>query len=56
MNKIFEDFNYFQQALQRMYEDIDAKRIAKKQLYNLQQMRSTFKYFITFQLITVDTK
>ena len=56
INKIFKDFNYFQQALWRMYENINAKKITEWQLYDLQQMRLTFKYFITFQSITVNTK
>jgi len=35
INKIFEDFFNFEQAIQRMYEDINAKWIIEQQLYDI---------------------
>jgi len=34
-----------------MYEDINAKRIIKQQLYDIKQSESAFKYIIAFQSI-----
>ncbi len=51
INKIFEDFFNFEQAIQRMYEDIDAKRIIERQLYDIKQSESAFKYIAAFQSI-----
>ena len=52
INRIFENFSNFEQAIQRMYENIDAKWIIERQLYNIKQSESTFKYIAAFQLIT----
>ncbi len=50
-NKVFEDFSNFKQVIRRMYEDINAKRIIKRQLYDIKQSESAFKYITAFQLI-----
>ncbi len=49
---VFENFFNFEQAIQRMYEDIDAKWIIERQLYDIKQSESTFKYITAFQSIT----
>ncbi len=53
-NRVFEDFSNFEQAIRRMYEDIDAKRIIKRQLYNIKQSESAFKYIVAFQSIAAE--
>jgi len=35
INRVFENFSNFEQAIRRMYENIDAKRIIKRQLYDI---------------------
>jgi len=50
-NRVFKDFFNFKQAIWRMYEDINAKRIIKQQLYDIKQSESAFKYIIAFQSI-----
>jgi len=52
INRVFENFFNFEQAIRRMYEDIDAKRIIKRQLYDIKQSESAFKYITAFQSIT----
>jgi len=54
INRVFENFSNFEQAIRRMYENIDAKRIIKRQLYDIKQSESTFKYIAAFQLITAE--
>jgi len=56
INKVFEDFSNFKQAIQRMYEDINAKRIVEWQLYDIKQSESAFKYITAFQLIAAKIK
>jgi len=51
INRVFKDFSNFKQAIQRMYEDIDAKWIIERQLYDIKQSESTFKYIAAFQSI-----
>jgi len=55
-NRIFEDFFNFEQAIQRMYEDINAKRIIEQQLYDIKQSESEFKYIAAFQSIAAKIK
>ncbi len=54
INRVFEDFSNFEQAIQRMYEDINAKRIIERQLYDIKQSESTFKYIAAFQSIAAE--
>ncbi len=56
INRVFEDFSNFKQAIWRMYEDIDVKWIIEWQLYDIKQSESTFKYIATFQSITAKIK
>ena len=51
IKKVFKDFFNFEQAIQRMYEDINAKWIVKQQLYDIKQSESAFKYIAAFQSI-----
>ncbi len=53
-NRVFEDFSNFEQAIRRMYEDIDAKRIVERQLYDIKQSESVFKYVAAFQSIAAE--
>ncbi len=53
-NRVFEDFSNFEQAIQRMYENINAKWIIEWQLYDIKQSESAFKYIITFQSIAAE--
>ncbi len=52
INRVFEDFFNFEQAIQRMYEDINMKWIIEWQLYDIKQSELTFKYIAAFQSIT----
>jgi len=54
INRVFEDFFNFKQAIQRMYENIDAKRIIERQLYDIKQSESAFKYVAAFQSIAAE--
>ncbi len=56
INKVFEDFSNFEQAIWRMYEDINAKWIIKWQLYDIKQSESAFKYIAAFQSIAAKIK
>ncbi len=56
INRVFEDFFNFKQAIQRMYEDINMKWIIERQLYDIKQSKSTFKYIAVFQSITAKIK
>ncbi len=51
INRVFEDFFNFKQVIQRMYEDINVKWIIERQLYNIKQSESAFKYIVAFQSI-----
>jgi len=53
-NRVFENFSNFEQAIRRMYEDIDAKRIVERQLYDIKQSESAFKYVAVFQSIATE--
>ena len=55
-NVIFTDFKTFELRLKRIFEDIDKKRTAERQLYDLRQKESTVTYSINFQHITTNTK
>jgi len=50
-NKVFEDFFNFEQAIRRMYKDINVKWIIERQLYDIKQSESAFKYITAFQSI-----
>ncbi len=54
INRVFEDFSNFEQAIRRMYKDINAKWIVKRQLYDIKQSESAFKYVAAFQSITAE--
>ncbi len=54
INRIFEDFFNFEQAIQRMYEDINVKWIIERQLYDIKQSESAFKYVAAFQSIAAE--
>jgi len=54
INRVFEDFSNFKQAIQRMYEHINAKRIIERQLYDIKQSESAFKYIAAFQSIAAE--
>ncbi len=56
INKVFENFSNFEQAIQRMYENIDAKWVIERQLYDIKQSESTFKYIAAFQSIATEIK
>ena len=49
--KIFVNMNNFVKSLRRMFENVDAKRIAKRQLYQLRQIEFAFTYVVMFQSI-----
>ena len=51
INKVFENFSNFEQAIQKMYENIDAKWVIERQLYDIKQSESAFKYIVAFQSI-----
>ena len=53
-NRVFEDLSNFDQAIRRMYEDIDAKWIVEWQLYDIKQSESAFKYIAAFQSIAAE--
>jgi len=56
INRVFENFSNFEQAIQRMYEDINAKWIIERQLYGIKQSESAFKYIAAFQSIAAEIK
>lgn len=47
-NKIFENLIIFDYKIQQMYENINAKKVAERQLYKVKQTKSTFKYVAVF--------
>ncbi len=53
---IFRDSQAFEKRLRRVFEDIDKKRTAKRQLYNLRQKTFAATYSISFQHIATNTK
>ncbi len=56
INTIFRDFQAFEKRLRRVFEDIDKKRTAERQLYNLRQKTFAATYSISFQHIATNTK
>ena len=49
--RIFTNIINFERVIKRMYEDIDAERIVKRQLYEVKQTESALKYAAVFQFI-----
>jgi len=56
INTIFHDFQMFEKRLRRVFENIDKKCTAKRQLYNLQPKIFAATYSISFQHIAMNTK
>jgi len=56
INKIFRDSQAFELRLRRVFKDIDKKRTAKRQLYNLRQKIFVATYSTSFQHIAMNTK
>jgi len=56
INMMFRDFQTFKKHLRRVFEDIDKKRTAKRQLYNLRQKIFAATYSISFQHIATNMK
>ena len=56
INMIFRDSQMFKKRLRRVFEDIDKKCTAERQLYNLQQKIFTITYSINFQHIAMNMK
>ena len=54
INRVFKNFSNFEQTIWRMYKDINAKWIVKRQLYDIKQSESAFKYVAAFQSITAE--
>ena len=50
--EMFVNMSNFVKSLRRMFENVDAKRIAKRQLYQLRQIEFAFAYVVMFQFIT----
>ena len=49
--KMFVNMNNFVKSLRKVFENVDAKRIAKRQLYQLRQIEFAFTYVVMFQSI-----
>ncbi len=56
INMIFRDSQTFEKRLRKVFEDIDKKCTAKRQLYNLRQKIFAVTYSISFQHIAMNTK
>ncbi len=56
INTIFHDSQMFEKHLRRVFENIDKKCTAKRQLYNLRQKIFAATYSINFQHIAINTK
>jgi len=56
INMIFRDSQTFEKRLRRVFEDIDKKCTAERQLYNLQQKIFAATYLISFQHIAMNMK
>ncbi len=56
INTMFRDSQAFEKRLRRVFEDIDKKCTAKRQLYNLRQKIFAATYSISFQHIAMNTK
>jgi len=53
---IFRDFQMFKKHLRKVFENIDKKCTAERQLYNLQQKIFAATYSISFQHIAMNMK
>ena len=51
IKEMFVNMSNFVKSLRRMFENVDVERIAKRQLYQLRQIESTFTYVVIFQSI-----
>ena len=49
--KMFVNMNNFVKSLRKVFENVDAKRIAKRQLYQLRQIEFASTYVVMFQSI-----
>ena len=49
--KMFVNMSNFVKSLRKVFENVDAKRIAKRQLYQLRQIEFVFTYVVMFQSI-----
>ena len=49
--KMFVNMSNFVKSLRKVFENVDAKRIAKRQLYQLRQIEFAFTYVVMFQSI-----
>ena len=49
--KMFVNMNNFVKSLRKVFENVDAKRIVERQLYQLRQIESAFAYVVMFQSI-----
>ena len=49
--KMFVNMSNFAKSLRKVFENVDAKRIAKRQLYQLRQIDFAFAYVVMFQSI-----
>ncbi len=56
INMIFRDSQMFEKCLRRVFENIDKKCTAKRQLYNLRQKIFAATYSISFQHIAMNMK
>jgi len=56
INTMFRDLQTFEKRLRRVFEDIDKKHTAKRQLYNLRQKTFAATYSTSFQHIATNTK
>ena len=53
---IFNSSQQFEARLRRVFEDIDKKRTAERQLYELRQKGSAVSYSVSFQHIAANTE
>ena len=49
--KMFVNMSNFAKSLRKVFENVDAKRIAKRQFYQLRQIEFAFTYVVMFQSI-----
>ena len=49
--KMFVSMSNFAKSLRKVFENVDAERIAERQLYQLRQIESAFAYVVMFQFI-----
>ena len=48
IKKIFSNVNNFEEVIKRIYKNINVERTAKRQLYEVKQIKSAFKYAVIF--------